>query len=264
MIENSIQVSDDNVSLAWAKAFMAVMKPGVEAIMPLTVTVTGLNNGYVPETAGVREALDDCMTENGVSICATVASTIFPRSLWNPALARDALRRRYLNILPKLKKHRANMYGLYFERLVAFGPRQIDQLDHIITTYKRGNHRRSALQAAVFDPAADHSHQRQRGFPCMQQLTFVPFGDDELAITGFYATQWLFERAYGNYLGLCHLGQFMAHELGLRLSRMNCVAGVALRGDTAKERLTRLARHLEGVLARARPGSCALENSQRS
>ena len=35
-------------------------------------------------------------------------------------------------------------------------------------------------------------------------------------MTGFYATQYVVERAYGNYLGLCRLGEFMAHEMGLK------------------------------------------------
>jgi hypothetical protein len=50
---------------------------------------------------------------------------------------------------------------------------------------------------------------------------------DTLVVTGFYGTQYLFERGYGNYLGLCELGQFAAQEMGLRLVRMTCVAGFA-------------------------------------
>jgi hypothetical protein len=39
--------------------------------------------------------------------------------------------------------------------------------------------------------------------------------------------QYLFERAYGNYLGLVRLGRFMAHEMGLQLERVVCMAAVA-------------------------------------
>jgi len=38
--------------------------------------------------------------------------------------------------------------------------------------------------------------------------------------------QYLFERAYGNYLGLKRLGEFMAHEMSLRLERVICIAAV--------------------------------------
>jgi hypothetical protein len=46
-------------------------------------------------------------------------------------------------------------------------------------------------------------------------------------VTGLYATQTLFERAYGNYIGLCDLGRFFAHQWGLQLIRVTCVASVA-------------------------------------
>jgi len=39
--------------------------------------------------------------------------------------------------------------------------------------------------------------------------------------------QYLFQRAYGNYLGLARLGEFMAKEMKLRLERVVCFAGIA-------------------------------------
>jgi len=81
----------------------------------------------------------------------------------------------------------------------------------------------------------------------MQHVIFAPYGDHELAITGFYATQHLFERAYGNYLGLCNLGRFVAHELDLRLTQMTCVAGVAKIGKVNKGDLRDLLRKLEDI-----------------
>jgi hypothetical protein len=48
-----------------------------------------------------------------------------------------------------------------------------------------------------------------------------------LAINAFYATQYVFDKAYGNYLGLAQLGAFMAHELNLPLARLNVTVGVA-------------------------------------
>jgi hypothetical protein len=104
----------------------------------------------------------------------------------------------------------------------------MNQLDHIAKTFKSGNHRRSALQAAVLYPLADLNNSRQQGFPCLQQIAFAHDRKrSSLTITGFYAMQYLFERAYGNYLGLERLGRFMAREMGLRLDRVVCISGVA-------------------------------------
>ena len=168
------------------------------------------------EVPSIRTILDQTLSGFGKHSCSTVASTIFPSSLWDPKKHRKELFARYEKILPDLRKYHGNANGLYFERLIGF--REFNQLNHIIETRLGGNHRRSAFQATIFDPNRDHTNQRQRGFPCLQQVIFSPRKNQELSITGVYATQYIFERAYGNYLGLYHLGQFVAHELGPRTS----------------------------------------------
>ena len=47
-----------------------------------------------------------------------------------------------------------------------------------------------------------------------------------LRLTRFYATQQLFVKAYGNYLGLFRLGAFVASETGLTLSKVSCFVNV--------------------------------------
>jgi thymidylate synthase len=249
MTSKPLFIQDTDLSCAWAKAFLEAMKPGRGEILPLVVTITSFAEGRPAENAAIRCVLDETLAKMGEFSCETVASTIFPQSLWNPGESRVHLFERYRHILPHLRKMEThNRYGLYFERLIAFGPQKINQLNHIINMYHSGNHRRSSLQASIFDPAVDHTNQRQRGFPCMQHVAFAPFGDGELAITGFYAIQHLFERAYGNYLGLCNLGRFVAHELGLRLTQMTCVAGVAKIGNVNKGDLRDLLRKLEDIM----------------
>lgn len=249
MTTRTLTIEDTNLSRAWARAFIEATQPGVCELSPLQVTVTGLVDGKPGEMPPIRDALDAALDSRGEKQSSTVANTIFPQSLWNPRHDRDRLYNRYHDVLRDIKTGEGcNKYGIYFERLIAFGPDKMNQLEHIIETYGRGNHRRSALQVGIFDPKHDHTHQRQRGFPCLQQIAFTPFGDGELAISAFYATQYLFEKAYGNYLGLCNLGRFVAHELGLQLTRMTCFAGVATLGDTGRTELKALARQIEGAL----------------
>lgn len=241
-------IQDTNLSHAWAKAFLEVMKPDVGEILPLVVTITGFVDNQPVESRSIKLVLDDTLKKEKRYSCDSVASTIFPLSLWNPQRERKRIFERYLHILPQLKLLAShNRYGLYFERLIAFGPDKINQIEHIISTYQSGNHRRSALQASIFDPAIDHTNQRQRGFPCMQHITFAPSDNNELAVTGFYAIQHLFERAYGNYLGLCNLGHFMAHELGLQLTRVTCIAGVGKIGNVNKRDVKELVQNLKEI-----------------
>ena len=50
----------------------------------------------------------------------------------------------------------------------------------------------------------------------------------------FYATQQLFNKAYGNYLGLAQLGRFLATECGMVPVRLNVYVGVAKLEGIAK------------------------------
>ena len=220
-------VDENNLSVAWAKVFLQVFQEG--EISPVVVVIRDIGDEGPEEAPQIRGALDQLLEEDGKGLsCNTVANTIFP-SIWNPHADRQELYVRYRRILPRLRKNPRNRYGLYFQRLISYGADGdgvggVNQLEHIIQTWHKGNHRRTALQAGLFDPLKDHTHQPVRGFPCLQQVSFARCGDDGLSITGYYATQYVVERAYGNYLGLCRLGRFMAHEMGLRFGRMTCIA----------------------------------------
>jgi len=250
MSTSPIVIVENNLSVAWSKAFLKVFEAG--EIAPLVVVIEGLNNQDVPEVPSIRSELDFALaTDKKAASCEETANTIFPNSLWNPQTDRHSLYARYNKIFPRIRKHRRNRNGVYFQRLIDFGSNGdkhgVNQLEHVISTWRAGNHRRTALQAAIFEPARDHTNQRQRGFPCLQQVAFARTKDDGLAVTGFYAMQYIFGRAYGNYLGLCRLGQFMAYEMELTLSRVTCIATPAKR-DKTKQALTLLATRIRQEL----------------
>jgi thymidylate synthase len=250
MNSENIQVINNNLSVAWAESFLESIKPGVTEIRPLTITITGFENGIIPEIIEIRNILDASLSAAGKYTSATTANTIFPISLWNPKRSPQELYDRYNRILPILKRlDRHNMYGLYFERLIAYGDIHHNQLEYIIKTYKSGNHRRSALQASIFDPLKDQKNQRQRGFPCLQQIAFIPNSElKEMDVHGFYATQYLYERAYGNLLGIARLGYFVAHELEFKLARVHCTASIAKYGNVQRSNLRELEDNLFEII----------------
>lgn len=252
-------VTDNNLSKAWARAFLKSMSPKKELI-PLVVMVTELNNRVGWEDMEIRRLLDTSLQKMGKQSCNTVANTIFPESLWNPNGDRGQLYNRYKKLFPCLQKiEKKNNLGLYFERLIAYDPNESDnpdsndsnQLEKIIKVYtSRKGFRRSVLQAAIFDPKRDHSRRPYLKFPCLQHVTFTPYGDGRgMAVNGFYAMQYLFERAYGNYLGLCRLGRFVAHELGLELVQMNCMVGIG-KLEVYNDCVKGLAERIKEILAK--------------
>ena len=250
--------ADDNLSRVWARAFLHVLDHPGTTIAPLVISVTGFTlEGEPREDLAVRRALDACLATTGHPDIATVAWTIFPRSLWRLAkYDRHRLFDLYKKTFPRYQalNMAKNRRGLYFERLIAFGggPMEGNQLEWIISEYRsRRDVRRSMLQASIFDPARDHVRDAQLGFPCLQHISFVP-EDGTLALNAFYATQQLYDKAYGNWLGLCHLGRFMAHELGLTFTRLNCFTGIE-----KLERIGKTAPSLQPVEAAARACVCA-------
>lgn len=231
MTKGPVVIEHDNLSCAWSLAFNEIINAPSHEIVPLAVCVSGFDNNVVREDNRIRAFLDSELKARGKQSIRTVASTIFPSSLWNPSNPPDVLYNRYRRILPQLRKCRKNWYGVYFQRMIDFWakdcPCAINQIEHVLNTREEGNSRRSAYQISILDPTRDHTDQPRRGFPCLQQVSISPYGQNELAVTGFYATQTLFERAYGNYVGLCELGRFFAHQWDLRLARVTCITSIA-------------------------------------
>jgi hypothetical protein len=231
-------IKETNLSHAWGRAFLHIIDHPGKKISPLLISLSGFIDGGPQESQAIRQVLDHCLINNKKpqQQIHTVANTIFPASYWKSAkLDRQKLFDTYLKSLPRIKAlaKSKNRHGLYFERLISFDSNleksTNNQLEYIISQYNlHPDCRASMLQACIFDPKRDHSATAQLGFPCLQHISFVPDNKDKtLTINAFYATQQLFNKAYGNYLGLCRLGNFMAHEMGLNFDRMNCYVGIA-------------------------------------
>ena len=254
MADNIEVISESNLSVAWARAFIRLMAVAGGEISPLIVTVDCTRDNAISEHIDIRNALDLELVKYGEFSIETVANTIFPQSLWNQKRNRDLLYKRYIKIWPKIRKHIQNRRGTYFQRLIAFNDdtHPVNQLEHILSGWNSGLHRHSALQAAIFDPKRDHVRNRVLGFPCLHQVAFTPGsigGKKGLFVTGFYATQHIFEKAYGNYLGLCRLGQFMSAEMGLPLLGMNCIAAKGRIGDHTKKSIDGLRQNMLQTLS---------------
>jgi hypothetical protein len=246
-------IEAENLSVAWAKILLRIIDhPGTE-IAPLVVSLTGFDeDNAVAEDAAFRTKLDELLEVNGKSSIENVGFTIFPERYWEISGGnRERLFDLYKKSFGRMKARypSKNGRGLYFQRLMMYGrgPCDGNQLEWIISQYTaRTGVRRSMLQASIFDPSKDHVATAQLGFPCLQHVSFEPTSAG-LVVNAFYATQQIFDKAYGNYLGLTHLGKFMAHELGIDLERVNIFVGVA-----KLERITKNDQGLNGLVTEAR------------
>ncbi len=222
-----VLINESNLSSAWVSVLKYVVeKPGIE-ICPLVLSLT-----HFEENDRTRKILDHSLIEDNFSSIQTVSETIFPKSLYEfCCYDRQLLYKEYLRNIPRIKSidKRSNGRGTYFERLIAFDGQKskINQLEIIINSILEGKiKRRSKLQASVFNPEKDHTNGMYQGFPCLQHISFYKTAQNGLVLNSFYAIQYLYKRAYGNWLGLINLGKFVASELNIELERFNCYIGV--------------------------------------
>ncbi|AUX78311.1 thymidylate synthase [Sinorhizobium fredii] len=221
-------VNETSVSRAYARVLLRVAQGRGKEVSPLVLSVSE----FEKEDDKLRKSLDTLLQSKGKCVVEDVAYTIFPERLWQMAQGdRAKLFSFYKMAFPAYQamNRTANGRGLYFERMMMYGrgPCDGNQLEYVISQYDgRDGVRDSMMQVTTFDPERDHTPSAQLGFPCLQHVTFVPTKSG-LVLNAFYATQQIFDKAYGNYLGLKQLGEFMAHELEMPFVRLNVSVGVA-------------------------------------
>lgn len=261
MTTDTMMILDSSISKAWGKVFLGAMSPG-GILGPMCVSIAGFGENGPEESPEVRHALDTILRSGDNTFPSKItAATIFPYAYWaTKRPSRDELFAWYLDeFLPRyVARTPRKKKETYFERLIAYRghetagplnvvPKLINQLDHILTVWnlyktKGKSPARSKLQASCFDPSRDHDSTPYTEFPCLQQIGFSYDDSGGLTVTGYYTVQYIMDRAYGNYIGLYHLGLFMAHEMGLKLIRVNCFTANPRLGDYNKSDLRGLER----------------------
>ena len=233
--KGGLVIEETNLSTAYARLLRASVEGAGKKLSPVLLSLSGFKeDNSISEDPDFRAAMDEALHANGDYSVEIVAQTIFPQRVWQMAKGDRA---RFFDLYAKVFRRykamnrRENGRGLYFERLTMFGPNvpcNGNQLEWILSNYERRKGIRSSMfQASIFDPARDHVGQPRLGFPCLQHVSFVPVKDEGLVMNAFYATQYVFEKAYGNYLGLAQLGAFMASEMKMPLAKLNVTIGVA-------------------------------------
>lgn len=186
----------------------------------------------------LNQHLKDC----GEYTVNTVAETIFPASEYK-RYGKDGVFEVYPEqVFPILKKMKANNQvanGTYAMRILrginskgeATRPleRVIDQLKKQTAPHGRGI--RMCYEIALTQPCDISISQNDRNvkaFPCMSHLSFKLSKDKKkLHLTAIYRSQFYFEKALGNFLGLARLLSFVATQVELEPGFIVCHATYA-------------------------------------
>lgn len=263
MSGSPIVLESSNLSLAWGKAFLEVITSPKDTCRPLIVSasIDDLDNNLPCEDPDIRLALDQLLKQQHCNSCSVSGMVIFPYKFWRKRKdvpVRDFCKSCVEELYPRMvKANKLNRHGTYFTRLMSYETLRkgeivkVNQVEEVIDRLlglKR--FRATGLQMTCFSPSIDHTPQPRLGFPCLQNIGITYEGKYDIAITGFYPSQHIFDRAYGNYLGLSHLGSFICHHTGLNLTRVTCIAMRPMLGSNrAKKPLSALRSLLETKLA---------------
>jgi thymidylate synthase len=240
----AIFISETDVSSAWVAALDALVRAGGDAAN-LTVGIAD----PTAEDKGVRQVLDRFIADQRrakprtVQRVSTVANTIFPSAWYRPdQLGPDAADHLYeLERTTRAVSHRRNLRGTYFERMVAWpGPdrHEFNQLDQAIRRLRsvraRGHERGHAYEVGVTMPTDEIAMPvivagKDRsiiGFPCLSHLSFSLL-HGVVNLLAVYRSHYFVSRAYGNYVGLGRVLQFVAGESGFPAGELTCVSASA-------------------------------------
>jgi hypothetical protein len=246
-----VVIEESNLSHAWAQAFSEVLSHAAQKCPPLVVSIAEFPGELPEEDTTLRKSLDNHLAAKKAVRTDTTAMLIFPYKFWKTRTSlscKEFCDVCLTKLLPRLRKlDKRNRHGTYFERMMAYAairngePFPVNQLEHVVLRMSGPKRfRATGLQISCFDPGRDHTAQPRLGFPCLQQVGITYEGTDGICVTGFYPSQHIFSRAYGNYLGLAHLGRFVCDQTGLKLRRITCITTHPLLGDATKRDLAEL------------------------
>ena len=163
-----------------------------------------------------------------------VAHTIFPYKFYKPGINRDGLYKKYWRYFKFTRTQPHRGWGTYFERMIRYAPtgdnaQAVDQLATIIDAI---NGRPSNYGAAytIVIPYPQKDSRKIMGAPCLNYLTVQveTVGRNKcVSLLAVYRNHDFLERAYGNYLGLCKLLEYIAIETNSEIGSLTCVSSRA-------------------------------------
>lgn len=201
-----------SVSEAWAAALDAVLDDDDQHLNHLLIRATE----PLPEIAEIRAAADSLLADLKLQGVDTVRNTIFPYETALDVPDPEQLTEEYLEMYPALKSL-GSPRGTYFGRMIAypradgsFGNQLVATVDKL-TAASTGQRWKSIYEINIYNEQKDT--RQTRSFPCMSHLAFHVDGD-RVDCLATYRSHDLVDKAYGNYLGLAQLQDYVARRAG--------------------------------------------------
>ncbi len=217
-------IQADNVSDGWLQALAHVLAHEDTECTNLMVniqrplqTITVIDNHYNLFCA-----------ENGLTELRKVADTVFPQRAYE-VLQCD--RARLYTKSNRIHKAVRGRWGSYFNQMINWSESSKsvtrNQLEDIITSInERDSVHRKAYVIHITNPVLHLGWPR--GGPCLHSV-YIQLRPNprEMSIMAVYRSHDFGVKAYGNYIGLGNLLQFLAKETNFAVGNLSCVSSTA-------------------------------------
>lgn len=229
------QIAASNVSEAWLSILELLARQNNHRYH----LVVGIERPTV-EVERVKHLLDRLYEADDFSRfkypVESVASTVFPTHMATRSASPRELAETYRQLYPFLQRFRANQFGTYFGRIVEEPVGGgLDQLNRTIAKLTARMRYKACYELdmsatedmGIYQDPQDRGGNRCRGFPCLSHISFQLEANRQLHAVAYYRSHDVVSKAYGNYLGLGRLMEYIAANCGAEIGHLTVVAGHA-------------------------------------
>ena len=203
-------VEGDTVHLAWKKgAELLLTKREVFHLVTTINDPTRLEKNWF-------EILDPSeYSKKNISGLSDVANTIFPYKYLDRPYSRECIYKKYIKAHDRKMRWRGSnrSWGTYFDRMIRFGTKDINQLEQAITSLIKWSNRNWKACLVIHTSSADTDPIKKTiGNPCLQYLQLLCPDKHTLSMLCVYRNHDFFAKALGNFIGLGQLLKFICNE----------------------------------------------------
>lgn len=225
-----------NTSAAWLEAIKYLLVCGGECFN-LIMEIAKPMDVETP----IHEEYEQLVARHGLLTIKQVVYTVFPQSLYkDPPVGKDASRlfdvyNRTNGIFDRLQLRypRKMRWGSYFRRMTHYPGVSSDgsvvvtnQLQDIIEMLRsREKTYKAAYTISIQIPGVDG--RRIMGGPCLNYIALQLDKPKVLNLLAVYRNHDFIQRAYGNYLSLGYLMEFVCEQTGHKMGRLTCLSSHA-------------------------------------
>lgn len=252
--DKNLYICESNITSAWIKAVTILRdRPKMEAFN-LSVRIENPTTESPSQREVIERYLEEHVDKWQKDHIQMVAQTIFPHGLlykYCPDPENLDQRQQFYNRYMKNKNYiRAeNPQGTYFQRLIwwplwdTHERIRVNQIENIIRKINTGKASRVVHEIAIenplvegiggamlYNPDTDKNHSIYMSFPCLSYISVKPESGaktgGKIHMTAVYRNHYFINRAYGNYLGLGLLLNFISNATGRKPGELFCVSSL--------------------------------------